>query len=248
MNQTRQQCSKKPSREEMFWRNVNKTNGCWNWTGGKSSGYGWLSKERIRTHRYSYILANGNIPDGLFVCHKCDNKLCVRPDHLFLGTRSDNMQDASKKGRLPQQSGEFSGRHRLTNEIVSAIRCRYDEGLSIREIADQFGLKNSHVCNIVNGKRWPHLPLGKRHNVNSAGEKRKKLLLSTIKPSGSNLEDLFTTLRDVYPDRTRLRQELWRAKRDGLLSSYEGVYSLNPNAAKVHIIDEKMLARLKGAS
>jgi hypothetical protein len=83
-----------------FWEHVEKLpdDGCWVWTGSRlQSGYGTFDKGRA--HRFSYALANGPIPDGLHICHRCDNPPCVRPDHLFAGTRVDNMQDAIAKGR-----------------------------------------------------------------------------------------------------------------------------------------------------
>lgn len=87
---------------DRFWSKVNKTEMCWLWTGNRSQGYGKLSVlgESIRAHRYSYILHFGAIPQGMLVCHRCDNPACVRPDHLFLGTSSDNAKDAYHKGRL----------------------------------------------------------------------------------------------------------------------------------------------------
>ena len=93
--------------EERFWKRVQKTETCWLWTGAKNKkGYGtfYISKyEPIGAHRFSYLLAEGKSPEELFVCHKCDNPSCVRPDHLFLGTNTDNMRDAKKKGRLKRE-------------------------------------------------------------------------------------------------------------------------------------------------
>jgi len=86
-----------------FWSRVQKTEGCWLWTGCvNSTGYGSGTFGKARTHmahRFSWEIAHGPIPDGLCVCHRCDNPRCVRPDHLFLGTRSDNQNDRVAKGR-----------------------------------------------------------------------------------------------------------------------------------------------------
>lgn len=85
-----------------FWRQVQKTDTCWLWTGARSgAGYGQIgiNDVRIFTHRFSWELHHGPIPAGLFVCHHCDNPPCVRPDHLFLGTPQDNMVDKIRKGR-----------------------------------------------------------------------------------------------------------------------------------------------------
>lgn len=84
---------------ESFWDSVRKTEGCWFWTAGRiSSGYGIDGNELA--HRRAWILTGGPIPAGLFVCHTCDVKTCVRPSHLFLGTNSDNLQDSIQKGRF----------------------------------------------------------------------------------------------------------------------------------------------------
>ena len=95
---------------ERFWARVNKRSGyiapymdteCWEWTGGSYRGYGRLqvNNKRWGAHRFAYTLAFGQIDDALLVCHRCDNPGCVRPDHLFAGTHSDNTRDMMEKGR-----------------------------------------------------------------------------------------------------------------------------------------------------
>ena len=92
--------------EERFWSKVNKTenpNECWEWNAALRGKYGAIkyNKKVIDAHRLSYIIKFGEINNSkLFVCHKCDNTLCVNPNHLFLGTHSDNMKDAFQKGKL----------------------------------------------------------------------------------------------------------------------------------------------------
>jgi hypothetical protein len=87
---------------DLFWAKVRRTDGCWEWTGARlHSGYGKLGRKgrTYVAHRFAWELVNGAIPDGLFACHRCDNRLCVRPDHLFLGTQKDNIADMLSKGR-----------------------------------------------------------------------------------------------------------------------------------------------------
>ena len=95
---------KKPKEfyEANFWANVQKSDGCWEWQGGKTgSGYGahWNGSKLVGAHRYSYELKYGPMPKELFACHKCDNPGCVNPDHIFPGTPKENMHDMQAKGR-----------------------------------------------------------------------------------------------------------------------------------------------------
>lgn len=98
---------------ERFWQKVDKSGKCWIWTGGRTStGYGIIGKGKrghgfLKAHRASWIINVGSIPDRLLVLHKCDNPLCVKPDHLFLGTYKDNSQDMVSKGRGVNQYGPF---------------------------------------------------------------------------------------------------------------------------------------------
>lgn len=137
--------------------------GCWEWQGGKKhSGYGrvrYQGKDEY-AHRLSYEIFVGAIPKGMFVCHHCDNPRCVNPEHLFLGTQADNMADMARKGRgkgrgrrgaRPGSANPFS---KLTEEQVALIR--EAEGIQ-QAIATQFGVGQSTVSLIRNGKRWRHL-------------------------------------------------------------------------------------------
>ena len=98
---------RKRTPEDRFWAKVQQSDGCWLWTGSHyHDGYGQFRDHAgrgVRAHRYSWILHNGVIAPGLEVCHACDVWSCVRPDHLFLGTKTDNMRDAARKGRIRAQ-------------------------------------------------------------------------------------------------------------------------------------------------
>lgn len=88
--------------EDRFWNKVRKSDNCWEWTAGKNRGYGafFVNGKNVGAHKFSWEIHFGEIPKGMYVCHRCDNSLCVRPDHLFLGTQLDNIQDSVMKGRF----------------------------------------------------------------------------------------------------------------------------------------------------
>lgn len=136
-------------------------NGCIEWTGSKGwDGYGstYMFDKQWRASRLFYFLYNGEIPEGHHVCHKCDNKSCVNPEHLFTGTANDNIQDARKKGRLRGPTGEKNGQHKLKVENVLEIRRRYvrfcRKGNNIYDLAKEFGVNPVTVHAIVSGKKW----------------------------------------------------------------------------------------------
>jgi len=137
-------------------------NSCWEWKGrvGKN-GYGTFTLARgfpRGAHCVAYELAYGeNVPEGIEVCHTCDNPICVRPEHLFLGTHADNAADMVAKGRgvSPRLSGESNPSAKLTEKQVQNIRASYIFGqVTQRDIAEQFGISQQQVSNIVNGKKW----------------------------------------------------------------------------------------------
>lgn len=138
--------------------------GCWVWTGPVlNHGYGHFSMKCCGTkwttgaHRASYILAKGDIPDGLFVCHACDNPLCVNPDHLFLGTPRDNTHDCIQKGRFRRAIGDRNRHAKLTEANVLEILRLHSEGLNSIQIAEKFNVNDQSVRNIVRGKTWKHV-------------------------------------------------------------------------------------------
>ena len=147
---------------ERFWSKVKKTDGCWEWTGAKfRDGYGnfWTGDNMISAHRFSYQLVKGSIPDGMFICHHCDNPGCVRVDHLFMGTPSDNIQDALIKGRLvfPDNHGEKSGHSKLMENDVYEIRRLHSLGIKQNLLAKLWRIGKPQVNRIVNRKHWRHI-------------------------------------------------------------------------------------------
>lgn len=134
---------------------------CWIWTGYKDSdGYGnfRLDDKIIKAHRFAYENWNGPIPDGLFVCHKCDNPACVNPSHLFLGTQKDNMQDCAKKGRISK--GEKHSRAKLTALDIIAIRNEYkpySKEHSTCALAKKYGVVPNTIFDIIRNKIWKHI-------------------------------------------------------------------------------------------
>ncbi len=146
--------------EEKFWARVQKTESCWIWTGYKIHGYGNLRVKKgtvgHAAHRLSWEIHKGPIPEGLWVLHNCpggDNPACVNPDHLWLGTESDNNKDCVKKKR--NQRGERHGNAVLTWQMVCQARKLKSEGnICQREIAKMFGIGESHLSQILLGKIW----------------------------------------------------------------------------------------------
>ena len=128
---------------------------CWEWTAARfQAGYGALrhNGRTVYAHRLSYELHKGPIPAGLNVCHECDNRACVNPKHLFLGTDADNVADKVAKGR--QQRGETSPMSKLTTEDVLAIRAATSPQW---EIAKAFGISQQQVSSIKTRRRWRHV-------------------------------------------------------------------------------------------
>lgn len=145
--------------DQAFWSKVRKSDlGCWEWTGATIDGrYGqaWKTGRHILAHRAAWELHFGPVPAGLEVCHSCDNGLCVRPDHLFLGTHQDNMDDMRDKGRSTR--GERAGNAKLTAAMVADIRRRFASGESQSAIGRELGIHSSVICRAVNRQRWKHV-------------------------------------------------------------------------------------------
>jgi hypothetical protein len=158
---------------------------CWLWEGARSNGgYGLIAIRRAGrassalAHRVSYELYTGPIPPGMFVCHRCDNRSCVNPAHLFVGTPADNAADMVAKGRQPRVSGAANGTKtrpdrvvrgddhgssRLRSDDVRAIHRLRSDGVRVKEIAKRFGISKWHAYSIINGRYWSHLAPNAAH-------------------------------------------------------------------------------------
>lgn len=131
---------------------------CWEWQGPRGKqGYGYAKIAGLpsRAHRLSYELHYGPIPDGLYVCHTCDNRACVNPTHLFLGTAADNTADMVAKGRAYKPRGEAHPHAKLTWGDVREIRRLYATGKYTQEkLGQRFGVNRTTVWSIVHHKAW----------------------------------------------------------------------------------------------
>jgi hypothetical protein len=160
-----------------FWDLVEKTDGCWLWKGSTASyrlGYGSFHPDadtRVRAHRYSYELHYGRVPDGLYVLHRCDTPACVRPDHLWLGSKAENNSDRALKGR--SATGERNGQHtkpgstargsqhgmaKLDEATVREIRSRYKPFVVTRaHLTREYGVSRSLIDQIIDRQIWKHV-------------------------------------------------------------------------------------------
>ena len=141
---------------DRFFKKVTKTNSCWIWNGRKSpDGYGKFRIKRREngSHRISWQISNGKIPKGKYICHHCDNPPCVNPDHLFLGTNQDNVNDMKAKGRSPR--GEQRPNSILSNAKIREIRSI--QGMKHSEIASIYGVSATTIGLIIRRLKWNHV-------------------------------------------------------------------------------------------
>jgi hypothetical protein len=143
--------------EVKFLQRVNKTDTCWNWTGRLDvGGYGRFSQgdgHWTKAHRASYQLYKGPIAEGLIVRHMCNNRKCVNPDHLELGTHKDNTADMFRTNP-PDRKGNKSHSKKICEEDAREIRQWREFGYTQQVIGDMFGLRQGQVSRIVAGKSW----------------------------------------------------------------------------------------------
>lgn len=141
-----------------FWRMVNKSDvdGCWTWRGSPYMSFGYsrfkIEKKHFAAHRMAYILTFGDIPKDKCVCHKCDNPRCVRPDHLFLGSSKENVQDMTRKGRGAK--GENNGRAKLNWARVREIRNSFKLGISSEQLSIDYNVARNTIYDVVRNRHW----------------------------------------------------------------------------------------------
>jgi hypothetical protein len=156
-----------------FWKKVKKSspNKCWPFVGDKTHhGYGRFTEHPRKAkpghpkptptmaHRLAWEYTYGKIPDGLSVCHHCDNRPCCNPTHLFLGTQQDNNRDRHLKGRTVAVRGEMQGSSKLTEKQVREIRSQYQPfKVSLNSLAKKFAVSKRTILFIVQGRYWRHV-------------------------------------------------------------------------------------------
>lgn len=141
-----------------FWSkiSVKSDTECWEWQ-GKLSPYGKfrIGKKMLYSHRVTWEIVNGTIPQEMHVLHSCDNPACCNPNHLFLGSHLDNMRDKVTKNRQHIPKGEMNGFHKLSNQQIEDIRLRYAmRDILQKELAQQYGVSRQHISAIINRHTW----------------------------------------------------------------------------------------------
>lgn len=151
--------------EERFWTKVQKTDSCWLWKHGTRNGYGaFRIRERDRwkqegAHRVAWMLANGAVPKGFSILHRCDTPRCVNPAHLFVGTPKENTRDMLAKGRHIAARGSESGPAKLVETDIERIRdIKRCGGVSQTAMARYFDVSQQTVSRVISGQHWSHVP------------------------------------------------------------------------------------------
>lgn len=148
--------------KETFWKKtkLNLTTGCIEWIASKDPiGYGKFKFEDTQlAHRAAYLLIKGKIPAGKEICHTCDNRACVNPLHLQLGSHKENMEDMVSKNRSAKPRGVLNGQAKLEEGAVYDIRCKYTTGdFTYKELAEEYECSPQQIGRIVRHEDWSHL-------------------------------------------------------------------------------------------
>jgi len=138
---------------------INNDTGCHEWVGPKKEGYGWFSIDgNLKSaHRISFEIHKGPIPEKINVCHSCDNPSCVNPEHLWLGTQFDNVNDMMSKKRGNKASGESHHKAKITEDDVRLIRSLLSEGISMRHIQHKLNISYRIIQRVCSGQSWSHV-------------------------------------------------------------------------------------------
>lgn len=132
---------------------------CWEFDNPNRYGYGRLriANKLWTAHRAAYIVWKGHIPEGFHVCHSCDNRRCFNPNHLWLGTDQDNVNDCKNKGRRANLKGEAHGMAKLTKREVIEIRLKRESGVSLKYLSSVYGVSVSQINSICKRRTWAHV-------------------------------------------------------------------------------------------
>lgn len=197
-----------------------KGSGCWIWNGSLTRwGYGdirvggTVKPKHSNAHRIAWEVYKGPIEKGIFVCHKCDNRKCVNPDHLFLGTPKENQHDMIKKGRQKTLKGEECSWATLTNKDVLKIIEMFKNGSNSPQVAKKFNISTKHASDIKRGRRWKHI--GDRTGIKKIEANKRKLTVPLVREikekqlKGVRICEVMrqyklsrSTVDDIYKNRT----------------------------------------------
>ncbi len=155
-----------PAERQLKWE-VNKETGCWEIVSHAPLRHGYRNirrnGKRYKAQRWVWQETYGPIPPGICVLHRCDNPACINPDHLFLGTMTDNIKDRDQKGRTARQKGEKHGGSKLVEKQVKEIRRKYIKGVDRNNrgngtaLAKEYGITRGMICCIIRRKNWRHI-------------------------------------------------------------------------------------------
>lgn len=198
-------CSREIRSRRIFESNYEKTDGCWEWKGTLNrGGYGKFGTKRL-AHRISYESIYGTIPKGMFVCHTCDNRKCVNPAHLFLGSCGDNLKDMTDKGRRARGSKIASSI--LDEDKVLEMRRMRIDGCEYQEISDKFDIDWYTVRNVCKNNTWQHVALGQESKtVKQVRKPAKGSATGGAKLKEADVLEIKTLLKDGIQGREIARR------------------------------------------